>query len=68
MADMSRDSGLDLLFPMWQLVIGGCVLAAVVLSLGPLVRRGPTRMSRALIVTGGAALAIAALGIMLAGH
>lgn len=68
MAGMSRDSGLNVLFPMWQLVIGGCVLAAVVLSVGPLLRRGPTRMSRALIVTGGAALAIAAVGIMLAGH
>jgi hypothetical protein len=68
MAGMSRDSGLGVLFPMWQLVIGGCVLAAVVLSVGPLLRRGPTRMSRALIVTGTAALAIAAVGIMLAGH
>jgi hypothetical protein len=68
MAGMSRDSGLGVLFPMWQLVIGGCVLAAVVLSVRPLLRRGPTRMTRALIVTGGAALAIAAVGIMLAGH
>ncbi len=68
MADMSHDPGLTLLFPMWQLAIGGCVLAAVVLSVGPLLRRGPTRMTRALIVTGGAALAITAVGIMLAGH
>jgi hypothetical protein len=68
MADMSQDAPLNLLFPMWQLVIGGCVLAAVALSIRPLLRRGPTRMSRALIVTGGAALAIAAVGIMLAAH
>jgi hypothetical protein len=59
---------MNLLFPMWQLVIGGCVLAAIALSIRPLLRRGPTRMSRALIVTGGAALALAALGVMLAGH
>lgn len=68
MAGMSHDSGLNLLFPVWQVVIGGCVLVAVVLSIGPLLRRGPTRMSRALIVTGGAALAIAAVGVMLASH
>jgi hypothetical protein len=65
---MALDAPVNLLFPMWQVVIGGCVLLAVVLSVRPLLRRGPSRMSRALIVTGGAALAIAAMGIMLAGH
>ncbi|WP_345628234.1 hypothetical protein [Rugosimonospora acidiphila] len=65
---MSQDGSSGLLFPMWQLVIGGCVLAAVLLSIVPLLRRGPTRMSRALIVIGGTALAIAAVGVMFAGH
>jgi hypothetical protein len=68
MAGMSQDALLSLLFPFWQLVIGVCVLLAVVLSARRLCKRGPSRMTRALIVTGGAALGLAALGILLAGR
>lgn len=66
MAGMSHDALLSLLFPVWQLAIGGCVLAVVVLSMRRLLRRGPSRMTRALIVSGGAALGLTALGLLLA--
>ena len=68
MSDMRQDDLLSLLFPMWQVVIGGCVLAVLVVSVHRLLGRGPSRMSRALLVTGGAAVAVAILGILLASH
>ncbi len=63
---MPRDSLLDLLFPIWQLAIGGCVLVVTVISIRRLRQRGPSRMTRALVVTGSAVLGLAALGILLA--
>ena len=68
MSGMRQDDLLSLLFPMWQVVIGGCVLAVLVVSVHRLLGRGPSRMSRALLVTGGAAVAVAVLGILLASH
>lgn len=68
MSHMRQDDLLGLLFPMWQVVIGGCVLAVLVVSVHRLLGRGPSRMSRALLVTGGAAVAVAVLGILLASH
>jgi hypothetical protein len=68
MSDMRQDDLLSLLFPMWQVVIGGCVLAVLVVSVHRLLGRGPSRMSRALLITGGAAVAVAVLGILLASH
>ncbi len=68
MSCMAQDAVLNLLFPMWQVVIGGCVLVVLVVSVHRLLGRGPSRMSRALVVTGGAAVAIAVLGILLASH
>jgi hypothetical protein len=65
---MSQDGLLGLLFPVWQLVIGGCVVVAVVLGGRRLLRRGPSRMTRALIVSGAAALGLATLGLLLAGR
>jgi hypothetical protein len=66
MAGMPQDGLLSLLFPLWQGVIGGCVVAVVLVSTHRLLGRGPSRMSRALVVTGGAAVAVAVLGILLA--
>jgi hypothetical protein len=66
MAGMSDDALLGLLFPVWQLVIGGCVLVTVAFGVRRLLRRGPSRMTSALIVTGGAALGLTALGLLLA--
>jgi hypothetical protein len=68
MAGMSQDALLGQLFPLWQLTIGACVLVTVVLCTRRLLRRGPSRMTRALIVTGGAALGLAVLGVLLAGR
>lgn len=66
MSGMPQDALLSLLFPMWQVVIGACVLVVLLVSVHRLLGRGPSRMSRALVVTGGAAVAIAVLGILLA--
>jgi hypothetical protein len=68
MTGMSQDALLGLLFPIWQLAIGGCVLVTLVFATRGLLRRGPSRMTRALIVTGGAALGLAVLGLLLAGR
>jgi hypothetical protein len=65
---MSQDALLNLLFPVWQLVIGGCLVVVLVLSMQRLLRRGPSRMTRALIVTGTAALGLAVLGVLLSIH
>jgi hypothetical protein len=66
MAGMSQDALLGQLFPFWHLAIGGCVLVVILLSAGRLLRRGPSRMTRALIVTGTAAVGLATLGLLLA--
>ena len=68
MARMRPDAPLSLLFPLSQLVIGGCAAVVLIVSARRLLRRGPSRMSRALIVTGGAALALGAVGMLLAYH
>lgn len=66
MACMAQDGLLGLLYPLWQFAIGGCVLVTLVLATRRLMRRGPSRMTRALLVTGGAAVCLAVLGILLA--
>lgn len=66
MVPMSQDALLGLLFPVWQLVIGVAVLVTVVLCSRRLLRRGPSRMTRALIVTGSAVIGLATLGVLLA--
>lgn len=62
---LAADALLGLLLPLWQLTIGACVLAAVVVAGWRLGRRGPSRMSRALVVVGAAIIALAVLGILL---
>jgi hypothetical protein len=58
------DALMDLLFPLWQLLIGVAVaLCAVVITLR-LVRRGRSRMGRALLVVGVAILGVALIGIL----
>jgi hypothetical protein len=55
------------LLPMWQVVIGILVLVAVVMSVGRLARRGPSRMSAALLVVGGAVVCLAVVGYLVQG-
>jgi hypothetical protein len=66
MAVMAQDGLLGLLYPLWQFAIGGCVLVTLVLATRRLMRRGPSRMTSALLVTGGAAVCLAVLGLLLA--
>ncbi|HEY8471425.1 MAG TPA: hypothetical protein VIL37_02180 [Natronosporangium sp.] len=59
------DPLLNMLLPFWQMVIGLCVLAAVVVTGVRLARRGPSRINTALLLTGGVLVGICALGILL---
>ena len=56
---------LSLLLPFWQLVIASVVLVVVVASAWRLAQRGPSRMTTALLVTAGAILGLAAIGVLL---
>ena len=56
---------LGMLVPFWQLVIGAFVVVMVVASARRLARRGPSRMTTALLVTGTAIVGLAVLGILL---
>jgi predicted PurR-regulated permease PerM len=62
---LSADALLGLLLPMWQLVIAGCVLAAMLVSVQRLRRRGPSRMVNALLVTGVAIMGLTLVGLLL---
>jgi hypothetical protein len=62
---MVTDPLLSMLLPFWQMVIGLCVLAAVVVTGVRLARRGPSRINTALLLSGGAVVGICALGILL---
>jgi threonine/homoserine/homoserine lactone efflux protein len=64
---MVTDPLLSILLPFWQMVIGLCVLAAVVVAGVRLARRGRSRINTALLLTGGAVVGICALGILLEG-
>jgi hypothetical protein len=60
----ASDALLGLLVPMWQLVIGVLVLAAVLVSVHRLFMRGPSRMNAAMLLVGGAVVCIAVLGLL----
>jgi predicted permease len=65
---LAADALLGLLLPFWQIVIGGSVLVAVLVSVRRLARRGPSRMTTALIVTGGAVIFLAVVGLLFQGR
>lgn len=60
----TQDPLLGLLLPLWQLVIGVLVLAAVLLSVQRLARRGNSRMTTAMLVIGSVIVGLAALSIL----
>ena len=64
---LAADALLDLLFPLWQLIIGVLVLVAVAVSVLRLAKRGPSRMSAAMLVVGGAVVCLAVLGYLFQG-
>jgi hypothetical protein len=61
---LSADALLDLLFPVWQLVIGVVVALVLVVATYRLTRRGPSRMRAAMLVTGAAIVGITVVGIL----
>jgi uncharacterized membrane protein YozB (DUF420 family) len=61
---LAADALLDLLLPMWQLVIGMLVLVTLVVSIHRLIRRGPSRMGGAMLLTGGAVIGLAVIGYL----
>ncbi|WFE41853.1 hypothetical protein [Micromonospora sp. WMMD998] len=62
---LAEETLLGLLLPFWQLVIGAFVLAVLVLSVGRLVRRGPSRMTTALLITAAAIAGLTVMGVLL---
>ncbi|SBT49784.1 hypothetical protein [Micromonospora narathiwatensis] len=66
-ATLAEETLLGLLMPFWQLVIGGFVVFVVVVSVGRLARRGPSRMTTALLVTALAIAGFTVVGVLLEG-
>ena len=62
---LADDGLLGLLAPAWRAAIGVCVLVVMVVAGHRLFIRGPSRMSRALVLCGSAILGVIALGILL---
>jgi hypothetical protein len=58
------DDLMDLLAPLWQLIIGAVVLVAVIVMTLRLAGRGQSRMRNALMVIGVVILGVALIGIL----
>ena len=58
------DAIMELLFPLWQFVIGALVAVVVVVMALRLARRGRSRMRTAMVVTGAGILGLAIIGIL----
>jgi hypothetical protein len=63
-AVIASDALLDLLMPLWQLVIGVLVLITLVLSVHRLVMRGPSRMGGAMLMVGAVVIGVAVLSYL----
>ena len=63
---LAADAVSDLLLPFWQLVIGSLVVFFVIAAGRQLARRGPSRMTTALLVTAGAIIGLATIGYLMA--
>ena len=61
---LASDALLDLLAPLWQLIIGLLVLVTLVVSGRRLFMRGPSRMSGAMLVVGGAVVCVAVVSYL----
>jgi len=64
---LAEEALLGMLLPFWQLVIGLLVVLALAAAVVRLAVRGPSRMTTALLVTGGAVVGIALLSYLAAG-
>jgi len=65
---MASDAVLDLLSPAWQAAIGVVLVVVLVVAGRTLARRGPSRMNRAVVVTGVAVIGVVAIGVLLSSH
>jgi hypothetical protein len=63
-AVLASDALLDLLMPLWQLVIGVLVLVTLVVSVHRLVMRGPSRMGGAMLMVGAVVIGVAVLSYL----
>ncbi|MCA2216709.1 hypothetical protein [Jidongwangia harbinensis] len=61
---LATDALLGLVLPLWQLVIGLLVLVAVAVSVHRLAKRGPSRMSGAMLLAGAAVVCIAVVSYL----
>ncbi|GAA1777328.1 hypothetical protein [Luedemannella helvata] len=65
MTDVVAAEGLmGLLSPAWQAAIAFCLLGVLLLGLAKLARRGPTRMTNAMVVTAMVIVVITALTVL----
>ena len=62
---VASDALLDLLMPLWQLVIGLLVLVTLVVSLHKLFLRGPSRMGGAMLMIGGVVVGLAVISYLI---
>jgi hypothetical protein len=62
---VASDALLDLLMPLWQLVIGLLVLVTLVVSVHRLFLRGPSRMGGAMLMVGAVVIGVAVLSYLL---
>jgi uncharacterized membrane protein YozB (DUF420 family) len=61
---LAADALLDLVFPLWQFVIGALVLVTLVVSVMRMIRRGPSRMGGAMLLAGSAVIGVAVIGYL----
>ncbi len=62
---VASDALLDLLVPLWQLVIGLLVLVTLVVSVHKLFLRGPSRMGGAMLMIGGVVVGLAVISYLI---
>jgi len=58
---LAADALLDLVWPLWQLIIGLLVLVTVAVLAHRLFMRGPSRMGGAMLLVGGAVVCVAVI-------
>ena len=61
---LAADAITDLLLPAGQLVVGVLVLVTLLVSALRMIRRGPSRMGGALLLSGGAVIGLAVIGYL----
>jgi hypothetical protein len=61
---LAADALLDLLMPLWQVVIGVLVLVTIVVAGRRILMRGPSRMGGAMLVAGGTVIGLAVVSYL----